>query len=135
MIYVEIELEVPFHDVDIIRVAWHGHYAKYMEIARCKLMDSIDYGIIAMEESGFIWPVIDMRIRYAHPLKFGQTFKIRATLVEWENRLKVDYVFLDSQTSKRLTKAYTIQVAVDKNTGEMQYASPSVLLEKLGIPE
>ncbi|MGJ8648590.1 MAG: acyl-CoA thioesterase [Marinomonas colpomeniae] len=135
MINVEIELEVPFHDVDIIRVAWHGHYAKYMEIARCKLMDTIHYGVVEMENSGFIWPVIDMRIRYAHPLKFGQTFKVRASLVEWENRLKVDYVFLDAQTNKRLTKAYTVQVAVDSKTGEMLYASPSILLEKLGVSE
>ncbi|AWX99602.1 4-hydroxybenzoyl-CoA thioesterase [Marinomonas primoryensis] len=133
MIDVEIELEIPFHDVDAIRVAWHGHYAKYMEIARCKLMDIINYSIVEMEESGYVWPVIDMRIRYAHPLIFGQKFKVRATLTEWENRLKVDYVFFDAQTDKRLTKAYTIQVAVEKTSGEMQYASPPILLERLGV--
>ncbi|WP_423794637.1 acyl-CoA thioesterase [Marinomonas primoryensis] len=133
MIDVEIELEIPFHDVDAIRVAWHGHYAKYMEIARCKLMDKINYSIVEMEESGYVWPVIDMRIRYAHPLIFGQIFKVRATLTEWENRLKVDYVFFDAQTDKRLTKAYTIQVAVEKTSGEMQYASPHILFEKLGV--
>ncbi|MDE8601681.1 acyl-CoA thioesterase [Marinomonas sp. RSW2] len=130
---VEIELEIPFHDVDAIRVAWHGHYAKYMEIARCKLMDKVNYSIVEMEESGYVWPVIDMRIRYAHPLIFGQKFKVRATLTEWENRLKVDYVFFDAQTNKRLTKAYTIQVAVEKTSGEMQYASPPILLQKLGV--
>tara|TARA_R110001606_G_scaffold26540_4_gene85812 strand:+ start:230 stop:637 length:408 start_codon:yes stop_codon:yes gene_type:complete len=133
MIDVEIELEIPFHDVDAIRVAWHGHYAKYMEIARCKLMDKINYSIVEMEASGYVWPVIDMRIRYAHPLIFGQKFKVRATLTEWENRLKVDYVFFDAQTDKRLTKAYTIQVAVEKASGEMQYASPHILFEKLGV--
>lgn len=133
MIDVEIELEIPFHDVDAIRVAWHGHYAKYMEIARCKLMDKINYSIVEMEASGYVWPVIDMRIRYAHPLIFGQIFKVRATLTEWENRLKVDYVFFDAETDKRLTKAYTIQVAVETASGEMQYASPPILLEKLGV--
>lgn len=133
MIDVEIELEIPFHDVDAIRVAWHGHYAKYMEIARCKLMDKINYNIVEMEASGYVWPVIDMRIRYAHPLIFGQIFKVRATLTEWENRLKVDYVFFDAKTDKRLTKAYTIQVAVETASGEMQYASPPILLEKLGV--
>jgi acyl-CoA thioester hydrolase len=135
MINVEIELEVPFHDVDAIRVAWHGHYAKYMEIARCKLMDKINYSIVEMEASGYVWPVIDMRVRYAHPLIFGQKFKVRATLSEWENRLKVDYVFFDAQTNKRLTKAYTVQVAVEKESGEMKYASPSILLERLGVSE
>ena len=55
---------MPFHDVDSIGVAWHGHYAKYFEIARCALLDSFGYGYNAMRESGFSWPVIDMRIRY-----------------------------------------------------------------------
>ncbi|MGS0467376.1 hypothetical protein ACU8V3_09605 [Cobetia marina] len=33
-----VEMEVPFHDVDMMEVAWHGHYVRYLEIARCKLL-------------------------------------------------------------------------------------------------
>ena len=33
-----VELEVPFHDVDVMHVAWHGHYVKYFELARCALL-------------------------------------------------------------------------------------------------
>ena len=33
----EIIIRVPFHDVDLMEVVWHGHYAKYFEIARCAL--------------------------------------------------------------------------------------------------
>lgn len=28
----EVLIEVPFHDVDVMKVAWHGHYVKYFEI-------------------------------------------------------------------------------------------------------
>ena len=42
MIQVETIIEVPFHDVDVMRVAWHGHYVKYFEIARCALLDKIE---------------------------------------------------------------------------------------------
>lgn len=133
MIEKQIELEIPFHDVDVMRVAWHGHYAKYMEIARCSLLETIDYNCNQMEDSGYVWPVIDMRIRYAYPLKFQQVIKVKATLVEWENRLKIKYLILDAVSGKRLTKAYTVQVAVDKTSGEMLYASPDVLFEKLGV--
>lgn len=133
MIEKQIELEIPFHDVDVMRVAWHGHYAKYMEIARCSLLETIDYNCNQMEDSGYVWPVIDMRIRYAHPLRFQQIIKVKATLVEWENRLKINYLIFDAMSGKRLTKAYTVQVAVDKKSGEMLYASPDVLFEKLGV--
>ena len=33
-----VELEVPFHDIDGMGIVWHGHYFKYLEIARTKLV-------------------------------------------------------------------------------------------------
>lgn len=134
MLETEVEIEIPFHDVDVMQVAWHGHYAKYLEIARCQLLDSIDYNYPQMRDSGYAWPVIDMRIRYAQPLAFQDRVRVKATLTEWENRLKIDYLISDTQTGKRLTKAYTVQVAVEIANGEMQFVSPSVLFEKLGLP-
>ena len=37
----EIELVVPFFDVDMMEVVWHGHYVKYFEEARCALLDKL----------------------------------------------------------------------------------------------
>ena len=129
----EVEIEIPFHDVDVMGVAWHGHYVKYLEIARCVLLDKIDYNYPQMEASGYAWPVIEVRIRYPQPLYFQQKVKVKARLDEWENRLKVSYLIEDLKTGQRLTKAYTVQVAIDMKTGEMLYASPDVLYRKLGI--
>ncbi len=133
MIEAEVEIEVPFHDVDVLGVAWHGHYAKYLEIARCALLDKIDYNYPQMRESGYAWPVIDMRIRYPRPLQFQQKVRVRATLEEWENRLKVSYLIEDLATGQRLTRGYTVQVALDMKNNEMLYVSPDILFEKLGI--
>lgn len=127
------EVEIPFHDVDMANITWHGHYVKYLEIARCKLLDLFAYNYIQMSESGFFWPVVDMRIKYVKPSHFGQKIHITAQLVEWEHRLKISYVLRDSETGQRLTKASTTQVAVRMSDGEMLMASPDVLLEKLGI--
>ena len=86
-----------------------------------------------MFDSGFFWPVIDMRLRYVKPATFGQTIRVTATLAEWENRLKINYVIYCAETGMRLTKASTVQVAVDSDSGDMQFASPPVLAEKLGV--
>ena len=133
MIETEIEIEVPFHDIDVLGVVWHGHYVKYLEIARCALLDTIDYNYPQMKASGYAWPVIDMRIRYPRPLQFKQRMRIKAKLEEWENRLKVSYLIVDAESGQRLTRAYTVQVALDMESGEMLYASPAILYEKLGI--
>lgn len=129
----EVEITVPFHDVDMVQLVWHGHYAKYFEVARCALLDRINYGYDAMRSSGFMWPVIDMRVRYIKPVRFGQRILVKAILREWENRLLIEYLVRDAATGQRLTKGMTAQVAVDMASGEMCLASPSVLFECLGI--
>ncbi|MGL4796197.1 MAG: acyl-CoA thioesterase [Aeromonas jandaei] len=131
----EVDVTVPFHDVDMMAVAWHGHYLRYIELARCALLDRIDYNYPQMEASGYLWPVIDVRMKYIAPLRFGQTVRVRATLVEYQHRLKIDYLLYDPQSGKRTSKGYTVQVAVSKQSGEMCLASPQVLLDKLGVNE
>lgn len=133
MIEAEVIIEIPFHDVDIGGVAWHGHYVKYLEIARCELLEKFDYNYPQMKASGYAWPVIDLRIRYPRPVYFQQKIRVKARLDEWENCLKISYLIEDMKTGQRLTKAYTVQVAVDMKTAEMQYASPDILYQKLGI--
>jgi acyl-CoA thioester hydrolase len=130
---VQVPIKVPFHDVDMIGVAWHGHYVKYFEIARCALLEQLNYGYDAMRESGFMWPVIDMHVRYVKPLRFGQKVLVKAILREWENRLLIDYVLTDAASGARLTKGTTSQVAVEIASGEMCFVSPPVLFERLGV--
>ena len=127
----ETELTIPFHDVDMMEVAWHGHYVRYLEIARCKVLDAIDYNYPLMRASGFAWPVIDLGLRYAAPALFAQRIVIEALLSEWENRLKIDYTIRDAETRKRLTRAWSVQVAVGLEDREMRLESPPVLIERL----
>lgn len=127
----EVIIEVPFHDVDTMNVVWHGHYLKYFEIARCKLLDQFHYNYNQMLASGYAWPVIESHVRYAQGIQFEQKIRIRAILKEWENRLKIDYLIFDEATGKRLTKGYTIQVAVEIATREMCFQSPQILFDCL----
>jgi acyl-CoA thioester hydrolase len=129
----QVVIAVPFHDVDSIGAAWHGHYAKYFEIARCKLLETFGYGYDAMRDSGYMWPIIDLHVRYVKPLRFNQRIVVKATLREWENRLLIDYLVTDEASGARLTKGRTSQVAVDMQTGEMCFGSPAVLFERLGL--
>ncbi len=133
MIRAEVELTVPFHDVDLLQIAWHGHYCKYLEIARCALLDQIGYGYMAMKDSGYVWPIVDLQLRFIRPARFGQRIRVAAELVEHEYRMKIKYLLCDAETGSVLAKGHTIQAAVDAATGEMSYASPAVFLEKLGV--
>lgn len=129
----EVELQVQFFDLDPMEIVWHGNYVKYLEIARCALLDQIDYNYPQMRASGYAWPVIDLHLRYVKPATFGQLIRVRAELVEWENRMKIAYLITDVASGRRLTKGTTVQVAVEIATQEMCFVSPAILFEKLGL--
>ena len=130
-----VEIEVPFHDVDAMNVAWHGHYVKYFEIARCALLRRFDYDYPQMQASGYLWPIVECHLKYVRPALYSQKLRVRATLVEYENRIKIAYEIRDCASGERLTKGHTVQVAVDAQTRELQFVSPPIVfrnLEKAG---
>ena len=132
--FAETETRVQFCDLDPMEVVWHGRYLNYLEIVRGVLLESIDYNYAQMKASGYYWPVVDLHVRYAAPATYGQRLKLRAEIVEWENRLKISYLIADAASARRLARATTTQVAVEIASREMCFVSPAVLFEKLGVP-
>lgn len=132
---VEVEIKVPFHDVDVMRIVWHGHYLKYFEIARTALMESINYSYAQMAESGYAWPIIDIHSRHGGSAIVGDVLRITATLREWEQRLRITYRIVNTRTGKRITRGSSTQVAVRMPGNEMCYRSPQILFERLGLSD
>ncbi len=127
MITAEIVVKAQFYDLDPMAVVWHGNYARFLEQARCALLDRIGYNYVEMKASGHLWPIVDMRLKYVRPVRFGQEIVVAAKLVEWQNRLKIEYRIRDRVSGEVLTKAHTVQVAVLAETGELLLESPPVL--------
>lgn len=127
----EVELEVPFQDLDPMNIAWHGNYFRYFEAARVKLLRQIDYDYPAMEASGYSWPLIEAHVRFVQALRYGQLIRVQAGLVEWENRLKLHYLVSDPKSGQKLTTGYTIQCAIEAKSGELQLVCPPALLQRL----
>ncbi|WP_312484110.1 acyl-CoA thioesterase [Stutzerimonas nitrititolerans] len=125
----EVEVLVPFFDVDSMDVVWHGHYIKYFEVARCALLDRIGHNYQQMRDAGYAWPVIDVQLRYMRGARFNQRIIVRADLIEWENRLKINYLINDAVTGERMTRGTSVQVAVEIASREMQLASPKVFVK------
>ena len=127
----EVEIEIPFFDVDPMQVAWHGHYVKYFEVARCAMLRKIDYDYPKMHASGYLFPVVEIYLKYVNAARYGQRVIAKAELLEYENRLKIGYRIRDKATGQRLTKGWSVQVAVDAKRNELQFVSPKILLDKM----
>ena len=127
----EVEIQVPFHDVDGMHVVWHGHYYKYFEVARTKLLQSIDYDVHEMKASGYSWPIVETNCKYVRPILYDQLIQVIAKIQEYENRLKIIYRISDAKTNEKLATGHTTQVAVDMKNNEMCFVSPKILLKKV----
>lgn len=131
LIIARCTLTAQFYDIDPMNVVWHGNYPRFLEEARNALLDRLEYNYVQMQASGYLWPIVDFSIKYIRPISLHQQFIAEAGLIEYENRLKIEYRLFDSATSEILTKAQSTQVAVLSSTHEMQYASPEILISKV----
>jgi len=127
---VEVEIEIPFQDADPTGAVWHGNYFRYFDTARCALLEQIDYSYRQMAESEYLWPIVKTSVKFVQAVFYGQKVRVRATLIEWEYRLKIDYIVMDS-SGRCVTEGSTIQVAVNSKTGELCIGSPPALIERL----
>jgi len=130
-----VTITVPFHDVDAMGVVWHGNYFRYLEVAREQLLKQFDYGYRQMQACGYIWPIVDTRLKYISSVTFEQKIDVHAWVEEVENRLRIGYRIVDTESGKRTTTGYTLQVAVNIQTKEMLFASPQILLDKMGVSQ
>src|SRR3954463_2964673 len=112
-------------------VGWDGDYVNDCEQAPWALLRQVDYDYPAMQASGYLWPVVELHLRYVHSARYGERLRARATLLEYENRLKIGFLISNRDSGERLTKGHSVQVALHAATRELHFVSPKVLLDKL----
>jgi acyl-CoA thioester hydrolase len=127
---VEVELEVPFHDVDMLHLVWHGHYYKYFEIARTQLLRAKGLSADQILKTGFMFVVIETKCRYPAPLRFGQRFVVGAKVADVDYRVKIDYEIWNATDNKRSAYGHSVLATINQS-GELLLRTPDVLLERL----
>ena len=130
-IQVETEIEVAFHDVDLARVTWHGHYLKYLENARWALMDRIGYPLETMLAANEGWPIVDLQLRFIRAIHYRDRLRIRASLIEWQSRVVINYLLTDCASGERVARAQTTQVAVDMQSGALLFDLPAAFTARI----
>lgn len=131
MLSKELVFGAQFYEADPMGVVWHGRYVKYFERVRTALFEDLGFGYQPMCDSGWMWPVVELRVKYLRPIKPAQRVRVRCELVEWEHRIVIDYGIRDADGGELLTKGRTVQVAVNSRDGQMSFETPAVLAERI----
>jgi len=125
-----VQITVPFHDADPAGIVWHGNYFRYFELARCALLDQINYNYRQMAESGYVWPIVDLSSRFNLPVSFQESIEVVARLVEWEFRLVMHYRVLN-QAGQETARGATVQVPVASDSGELLIGVPAIFEQRV----
>ena len=125
-----IELEIPFHDVDALDVVWHGHYAKYYELASMNLLRKNGLDILVIRELGYSMYVMETRFRYMHPLGYGDRIKVTSELKEWDTCIVISNMINKLSDGQRCARARTSFVLTSAE-GELLLKVPNEIRDRL----
>lgn len=125
-----VELTVPFHDVDLLRVVWHGHYYKYLEHARTELMRQHRLDVPDLVELGFHMMVVDAHCRYMRPLRYGERVRVTARFGDIDHRIVVTYDLHSVTHDRRVARARTVLVTTTP-AGELLLETPDAIRSRI----
>ncbi|WP_234401511.1 acyl-CoA thioesterase [Campylobacter concisus] len=122
--------KVAFFDVDSMEVMWHGNYVKYLEMARCELLDKLGYNYIAMKKDGYAFPIVKLDVKYVRPVFFNDTIKVTTTLSECETFLKFHYL-IENEKGDKLSEANTAQAVIEMKSLQTCFEMPEALIKAI----
>jgi acyl-CoA thioester hydrolase len=127
---VDVDLEVPFHDVDSLRIVWHGNYYKYAEIGRTALLRTKNLDVAELTKIGHGTVVIETRCRHTHPLRYADRFRVRSWFEDIEHRVNIGFEIVNLTAGKRAAHGHTILASLDAEGG-LLLVTPEILVQRL----
>ena len=130
----DIEMKVPFHDLDPMQVVWHGNYFKYFDVARFGLFDSVGVDLYRyLTERNLVFPLTRSSIKHILPLRFDDRFICRATVTEARYKIAMNFEIIRSDDNKVCTKGSGEQVAVKLPDMALEFEIPPEITQALGF--
>ena len=130
----DIQMKVPFHDLDPMMVVWHGNYFKYFDVARFGLFSSVGVDLYGyLKDRQMVFPITRSSIKHILPLRFDDTFICRATATEARYKIAVDFEIRLPDTGEVCVRGRGEQVAVKLPDMILEYEIPQAITRARGF--
>ena len=130
----EVKLSVPFFDLDPMQIVWHGNYLNYFEIARAALFEHYGVDLYSYyDREKIIFPIIRTSTKHIFPLRHRDEVIIKATLVDVNIKLVVDFEIRKAADGSVCARGRTEQVAVKTPAMETLFSIPQDIRDLLGF--
>lgn len=95
------ERKINYYETDKMGVVHHSNYIRYLEEARCAMLENIGMPFNTLEENGITIPVLGVNCTYKYHVTFGDTILIHVFIKDYSGvRLTVGYEIKDKNTQK-----------------------------------
>ena len=121
-----------FYDLDPMQLVWNGNYLNYFELPRAGLVQR--YGVDLYnyyDRTKIIFPIIRTQTKHILPLRHRDEIICRATLVDANIKLIVDFEIRKAGENVVCARGRTEQVAVQMPQGETLYSIPADIRDVL----
>jgi acyl-CoA thioester hydrolase len=130
----ERRFTVPFYDLDSMRMVWHGNYLKYFDTTRAELFyaagfDPLEY----FQKTNYLFPITKTSTKHIVSLRYRDEFKCKATVVEAEYKIVVDFEIRLIRDNQLCTRGRSEQVAVKYPDMEILFEIPDDIRKMLGF--
>ena len=101
MDFIPYRHKVQYYETDGMRVVHHSNYIRFMEEARCDMLEQHGYSYARLEALGLSIPVLSVSCEYKHMSRFGETLVIGVAVTELTpTRMTVQYEIRDDATGE-----------------------------------
>jgi acyl-CoA thioester hydrolase len=125
-----VDIDVPFHDVDLTGYGWHGHVYKYFELARTELMRGLRLDVPDLIALKARVVVVETRARHIKPVRYGDRLTVRVETTTLLPALQLDYEIRNSD-GVLVVRGRTTLATVTAD-GTRLTKTPQIVLERLG---
>jgi acyl-CoA thioester hydrolase len=73
-------IRVRYAETDQMGYVYYGNYATYYEVARVEMLRSLDFSYKALEASGVMMPVLELKCKYIRPAKYDDLLTINVKI-------------------------------------------------------
>lgn len=130
----EVRLRVPFHDLDPMRIVWHGNYFKYFDMARFGLFKAAGIDLYAyMMEKQYAFPITKTSVKHIIPLRPDEEFICTATVTEARYKIAMEFEIRNPENGQLYTRCKSEQLAVKMPEMELEFEIPDQIRTALGF--
>lgn len=124
-----IKKKIPFYEIDVIQMMWHGNYLKYLEDGREAFGEEFGLEYMHIFNSGYVAPIVDLHLKYKKAASLGDTLIVETTYVPCSSaKLMFTYTIYREKDNAVLLKASSTQLFLTRD-GVFELSCPAFLTE------